>query len=405
MVDIESYMKACFLCARKCGINRMKRAGRCGETYEVRAVRAALHMWEEPCISGRSGSGTVFFEGCSLGCVYCQNREISIGLPPHQWGQTVQAQARRDVPERSEGLSPLSLSGVKGTGLSTHQRGQTVQARPRRGAPGRSEGLSPLSKSGIDGEPLPALRHDDRTGLPDFHVTEERLARIAIGLEKSGANNINFVTPTHFIPQIINTVGYARELGLSVPVVYNTSSVETPESIDLLDGTADVFLPDLKYMDAEAASRYSDMPDYFKVASAAIERMVRISGGPCFKDTEEGQLMVRGTIVRHLVLPGRTEDSKRILKYLHEEYGSEIYISIMNQYTPMPGIGLRYPELNRRITKREYEKVVDYALSIGIEQAFIQEGKTAEESFIPAFDGEGIFAPPDAGGETYSKRN
>ena len=368
MVDIESYMKACFLCARKCGINRMKRAGRCGETYEVRAVRAALHMWEEPCRSGRSGSGTVFFEGCSLGCVYCQNREISIGLPPHQ-------------------------------------RGQTVQARPRRGAPGRSEGLSPLSKSGIDGEPLPALRHDDRTGLPDFHVTEERLARIAIGLEKSGANNINFVTPTHFIPQIINTVGYARELGLSVPVVYNTSSVETPESIDLLDGTADVFLPDLKYMDAEAASRYSDMPDYFKVASAAIERMVRISGGPCFKDTEEGQLMVRGTIVRHLVLPGYTEDSKRILKYLHEEYGSEIYISIMNQYTPMPGIGLRYPELNRRITKREYEKVVDYALSIGIEQAFIQEGKTAEESFIPVFDGEGIFAPPDAGGETYSKRN
>ena len=200
------------------------------------------------------------------------------------------------------------------------------------------------------------------------------------------------------IPQIINIVGYARELGLSVPVVYNTSSVETPESIDLLDGTADVFLPDLKYMDAEAASRYSDMPDYFKVASAAIERMVRISGEPCFKETEEGSLMVRGTIVRHLVLPGHTEDSKRILKYLHEEYGSKIYISIMNQYTPMPGIGLRYPELNRRITKREYEKVVDYALSIGIEQAFIQEGKTAEESFIPAFDGEGIFAPRDADG-------
>ncbi len=307
--DIESCMKSCVLCVRRCGINRMEGAGRCGETYEVRAARAALHMWEEPVLSGRAGSGAVFFEGCPVGCVFCQNHEIALG---------------------------------------------------RRA--GRGRGIS--------------LR---------------RLAEIFLSLQGQGAHNINLVTPTHFIPQIILAVREAREAGLRLPIVYNTASVETPESVRMLRDTVDIFLPDLKYADPELAGRYSRMPGYFQAAAEAIREMVAITGEPVLEETPQGLLMKRGTIVRHLILPGQTEDSTRILRYLHETYGNRIFISIMNQYTPMPGIRERYPELGRPLTKREYAKVVDYAISLGIGQAFIQEGATAAESFIPAFDGEGIW--------------
>ena len=307
----KSDTSSCRLCARKCGVDRTRVPGRCGETIQIRAARAALHMWEEPCISGRNGSGAVFFTGCPLRCVFCQNREIALG----------------------------------------------------------------------------------NAGWP---LTVTELAQVFLDLQAKKAENINLVTPTHFVPQIIEGVREARGAGpfsengsdvLRIPVVYNTSSYELPETIRSLRGTADIFLPDLKYFDPELSARYSDAPDYFETASEAIAEMVNISGKPVF---DERGMMKSGTIVRHMILPGHTKDSMRILGYLYSTYGDDIYISIMNQYTPMPGIKDSYPELSRRVTKREYEKVVDYALSKGVKNAYIQTGGTADSSFIPAFDGEGI---------------
>ena len=300
-------MEQCRLCGRHGGINRTIRAGRCGMTNRVYAARAALHMWEEPCISGKEGSGTVFFVGCPLGCVFCQNREIALGR-----------------------------------------------------------------------------RHGDVIGIP---VTEVQLADTFLALEAQGANNINLVTPTHFVPQIICAVRMARERGLTVPVLYNTGSYETEETVRSLRGTVDIFLPDLKFMDPDISGRYAKAPDYFEVAEKAIRGMVEIAGEPVFDDRG---MMKSGVIVRHMVLPGHTRDSKRIIRYLHETYGEKIYVSIMNQYTPMPGIGDEFPELARRVTKREYERVINYAIDLGMENVFIQEGPTAEESFIPDFDGTGI---------------
>ncbi len=267
-------------------------------TDEVMIARAALHMWEEPCISGKEGSGAVFFSGCPLGCVFCQNREIALGN-----------------------------RGIK--------------------------------------------------------ISVGRLSEIFLSLQGEGANNINLVTPTHFVPQIIRAVQMARQNSLRIPVLYNTGSYENPSTIRMLSGTVDIFLPDLKYCDPELSRKYSFAPDYFETAKAAIAEMVFISGKPVF---DSRGMMLKGTCVRHMILPGHTEDSKRILGYLYKTYGDSIYISIMNQYTPMPGIKDRYPELARRLTRREYDKVVDFALSLGIKNAYIQEGGTAKESFIPDFD-------------------
>lgn len=300
---VFSEMEACRLCARSCGaLRNAQQPGYCGMTAEIRAGRAALHMWEEPCISGKEGSGAVFFTGCPLRCVFCQNRSIALG----------------------------------------------------------------------------------REGVP---VTVERLSEIFLELSAQGANNINLVTPTHYVPQIIEAVRRARAGGLSIPVLYNTGSYETRETIRSLAGTVDLFLPDLKYFEPETGARYSRASDYFAVATAAIEEMVAITGAPRFDDRG---MMQRGTIVRHMVLPGHVREAKEILRYLHETYGNDIYVSIMNQYTPMEGIGVHFPELARRVTRREYGRVVDYALSIGMENAYIQEGPTAEESFIPSFRGEGV---------------
>ena len=290
------------LCMRGCHTDRTIRAGRCGMKATPKAARAALHMWEEPCISGKEGSGAVFFSGCTLQCVFCQNREIALGLAGQE-------------------------------------------------------------------------------------ISEERLPELFLSLERQGANNINLVTPTQFVPALVRQIPRAREAGLSVPVVYNTGSYETPETVRALRGLVEIYLPDLKYRDSALSARYSHAPDYFSAASSAIAEMVSQTGPPVF----DGRgMMVRGTIVRHMILPGHTKDSKEILKYLYGTYGDQIYISIMNQYTPMPGIEEAYPELGRRVTRREYERVLDYALSLGITQAYVQEGDTAKESFIPAFDGEGL---------------
>ena len=270
-------------------------------TSEVMAARAALHFWEEPCISGTEGSGAVFFSGCTLRCVFCQNHEIAAGA----------------------------------------------------------------------------------VGKP---VTEERLSRIFLELQEKGANNINLVTAGHYLPAVAEALKLAKVQGLQIPVVYNSSGYEKPEALRLLDGLVDIYLPDMKYMDADLARKYSRAGDYPEVAKIALAEMVR----QCPKaEFDERGLMRKGIIVRHLLLPGHVKDSKAVLNYLYTTYRDQIFISIMSQYTPMPQIAA-YPELNRRVTRREYNRLLDFAMELGIENGFFQEGDPVGESFIPAFDGEGI---------------
>lgn len=302
-MSIQNILDSCTLCPRECHANRMnQQTGYCGQTNEIYAARAALHMWEEPCISGTTGSGTIFFSGCPLRCVYCQNNNIAMGT----------------------------------------------------------------------------------VGKP---ITIQRLSQIFLELQEKGATNINLVTPTHFIPQIREALVQSKQDGLILPIVYNTSSYEKPESLRLLDGLIDIYLPDLKYVSSMVSTRYSQAADYFVHASSAIAEMYRQVGEPIFDDSTG--LMKRGVIVRHLVLPGSGEDSKAVVQYLFETYGHNIYISIMNQYTPIQHFN-DFPELNRKITPDEYDSVVDYAIELGVENGFIQEGETASESFIPSFDFEGI---------------
>ena len=306
-------MDGCTLCPRNCRVDRKKNKGYCREGETVRVARAALHFWEEPCISGTCGSGTVFFSGCPLKCVFCQNHELA----------------------------------------------------------------------------------QSRTG---WEVDAERLAEIFLMLQEAGAANINLVTPTHFVPQIAEALRLAKDEGLALPVVYNTGSYENIGTLKMLEGLVDIYLPDLKFFSPEISGKYAHAPDYFEKASAAIAEMVRqtgpavYEGGVSGKAVEEGLLMKRGTIVRHMVLPGCTKDSRAVLKYLWETYRDTVTVSIMNQYTPMLSTGQldEYPELTRPVTAREYDRVVDYALSLGMENAFIQEGETDKSSFIPAFDGEGV---------------
>lgn len=302
--------KSCTLCPRRCRVNRAAgERGICGMTDELTVARAALHMWEEPCISGEKGSGTVFFTGCPLHCVYCQNAEISCG--------------------------------AAGAGKV---------------------------------------------------IDTSRLTAIFLELQEKGANNINLVTAGHFAPHVADAIKRAKSQGLIIPIVYNSSGYESLDTLRMLDGLIDVYLPDLKYKDPAIAKRFSGAPDYFDVATRAIDEMVRQTGTPVFAgfgcQVEEG-IMLRGTIVRHLVLPGHTDDSRHVISYLHERYGNDIYISIMNQYTPMPRVR-GYEDLGRALFDYEYSEVVDFAVSIGVENGFIQEGGTVTESFIPPFSCEGV---------------
>ena len=294
----EAY-KNCKLCARCCGIDRTMGTGFCRMTSDITLSRAALHHWEEPPISGTHGSGTIFFTGCSLGCVFCQNSHISSG----------------------------------------------------------------------------------RNGK---RVTPHRLAEIMLELQEQRAHNINLVTPTHFAPSIKEAITEARSLGLALPIVYNTGSYDTPETIDSLCGFVDVYLPDLKYYLPKTAKNYSHAEDYPEVARAAIDRMVDQVGEPAFDG--EG-IMTRGVIVRQLLLPAHVAEAKLSLKYLHDRYGDSIYVSLMNQYTPMPGMA--HP-LDRAVTREEYESLLDYAEKIGLKNGFTQEFGTAKESFIPDFDFTGV---------------
>lgn len=291
----------CTLCPRECGAERKNgQKGYCLSDERIFVARADLHMWEEPCISGKQGSGTVFFSGCNLGCVYCQNYEIAKG-----------------------------------------QKGKQVSVR--------------------------------------------RLSEIFMELQEKGAANINLVTPDHHVLQIAEAVLQAKDMGLLLPIVYNGSGYEKRTVIEKLSGIVDIFLTDFKYMDASLAEKYSKAPDYPSIAKSALEEMVRVTGAPVF---DENGMMQRGTIVRHLLLPGHKKNARDVVRYVHETYGDTVYLSLMNQYTPFERLKAdpAYRELCRKVTKREYEAVVDYAIHIGVKNAFIQQGDTAKESFIPRFD-------------------
>lgn len=292
---------SCTLCPRNCRVDRTsKQSGFCGMGDLIQVARASLHMWEEPCISGTNGSGTVFFTGCNLKCVFCQNHSIAIG-----------------------------------------QKGK--------------------------------------------EVSPARLADLFLMLQDKGAHNINLVTPSHYIPGIAQALTLAKKKNMTLPVVYNTSGYDSVQSLTMLDGLVDIYLPDFKYVSGVLSQRYSHAPDYFEVASKSLAEMYRQVSDPVFED----DLIKKGIIVRHLVLPGCTADSKEVIRYLYETYGDRIFISIMNQYTPLPHVA-SYPELNRKITDAEYNEVVDFAIDLGVEQGFIQEGDTASESFIPEFDFTGL---------------
>ncbi|MBR5372563.1 MAG: radical SAM protein [Oscillospiraceae bacterium] len=289
----------CTLCPRRCGINRAEKTGFCGESETLRIARAAPHYWEEPPISGTNGSGTVFFSGCNLRCIYCQNHEIAVS----------------------------------------------------------------------------------HVG---YEISPEQLCDTMLQLQADGVHNINLVTGSHYVQQLVPVIRIAKQRGLHIPIVWNSSGYELPETLKLLDGLVDIYLPDFKYISPKLAAEYSHAPDYPEIAKAALAEMV-CQCGEQMKD--ENGLLKRGVQVRHLVLPGHTQESRRILYYLHETYGSRIGISIMNQYTPMPQCQA-HPLLSRRVTDREYEHVVRYAEQIGIADAFTQEGEAAAESFIPQWQGE-----------------
>lgn len=295
-------MRSCTLCPRMCRVDRTAgEKGFCGMGVAVQGARAALHMWEEPCISGKKGSGAIFFSGCTLKCVFCQNREIAEG----KYGK---------------------------------------------------------------------------------EISSQRLTEIFLELQGKGAANINLVTAGHFVVPVKEALLRAKEQGLAIPVIYNSGGYERVETLRFLEPVVDVWLPDFKYMDGRLAWEYSKAEDYPQTAKKALEEMVR-QAGECRFD-KEGYIQ-KGVIVRHLILPGHTRDSMEILSYLHKTYGEHIYISVMNQYTPLPQVKDLEP-LNRKVTRREYRRVLDFALDLGIEQGYFQEGETAKESFIPLFDYEGL---------------
>ncbi len=296
---------ACSLCPRNCKVNRTEnQIGICKVSSTLKIARAALHHWEEPCISGTKGSGAVFFSGCSLHCVFCQNEEIAHG----------------------------------------------------------------------------------RVGK---EITRERLAEIFLELQEKEANNINLVTPGQYVPDIVWSVESARRQGLQIPIVYNTSSYEKVDTIKQLEGIVDVYLPDFKYYSSELAAKYSKAPDYPEVARKAIGEMVRQQPKAIFYEKDGQELIQNGVIVRQLLLPGQLQDAKNIVKYLYETYEHQVYVSLMSQFTPLPHVE-NYPELNRKVSKRTYEKYVEYAIALGVENGFIQEEDVAEESFIPVFNCEGV---------------
>jgi len=295
---MNELLNKCNICPRECNVNRNNNElGFCKCNNEIKIANYSLHKWEEPCISGNIGSGTIFFSYCNLQCIYCQNYEIS-----------------------------------------------------------------KLHKGKI--------------------VSKDELVNIFLKLQDMGALNINLVTPTHYVPLIKECIIIAKEKSLTIPIIYNTSSYEKVDTLKTLNGLIDVYLPDLKYYDDELAIKYSKASNYFLYATKAIEEMYKQVG----KVRIEAGIIKKGVIVRHLVLPDHIEDSKKIIKYLYDKYKDNIYISIMNQFTPVNITN--YDNLNRTLTSDEYDEVVNYAYDLGVRNAFIQEEETCLESFIPKFSDE-----------------
>lgn len=292
----------CTLCRHNCGVNRLNgNIGFCNSGKKIKLARVSLHHWEEPCLSGDKGSGTIFFSNCNLKCVYCQNYIIS--------------------------------------------------------------------SNGIGKE-----------------ISIKRLSEIFLEQQEKGAHNINLVTPTHFVPQIIEALKLAKNSGLKLPIVYNTNSYENLETIKALRGHIDIYLPDLKYFNDKYAIKYSNAPNYFTTASKAIEEMFSQVGEPVF---DTNGMMKKGIIIRHLMLPGLLFDSKKIIDYIYNTFRDSVFTSLMNQYTPIFNTSC-YPEINKKINPKHYEALVDYCVKLGISNAYIQEQGTASESFIPNFDLRGI---------------
>lgn len=289
----------CSICPRKCNIDRKMQKGFCGMGNIPMVAKACLHKWEEPCISGEHGSGTVFFPGCNLKCVYCQNYRIS----QENFGK---------------------------------------------------------------------------------EISIENLASLFLFLQKEGAHNINLVTPTHFVQQIKGAVEIT--VGLKIPVIYNSNGYESLECLKIIEGIADVYLPDFKYYSPEISYKYSGASDYFNTAAAAIKEMYRQVGPPVFDN--EG-MIIRGLLIRHLILPGLTDESLKILEWIKCNMPDDIYVSLMSQYTPYYK-ACEHSEINRRITKREYEKVLNKFYKLGFQNGYVQDRDSAEEQFIPEFDLSGI---------------
>lgn len=298
----------CRLCPRSCGVNRYETPGFCGCGTVPKAARAALHQWEEPCLSGIHGSGTVFFSGCTLRCCFCQNYRIS-----------------------SEGY-------------------------------GREISIS-------------------------------RLSEIFLELQEQGAHNINLVTATQFLPSVIQALEQARPW-LHIPVVYNCGGYESLETVQALKPYVDVWLPDLKYVNSSISGLYSKAPDYFTAASRAVQQMISQTGPLRFEElSENGQtyrLLKRGTILRHMVLPGQKADSIRLLDWISQTLPKGYFLlSLLSQYTPFYK-SFEHPEINRRITTYEYKKVLDHAIRLGLTDGFMQEKSSAKEEYTPPFELQGI---------------
>lgn len=285
----------CSICPRHCNVDRSVNLGFCQSPDNFRVARAALHFWEEPCISGKEGSGTVFLSGCNLKCVFCQNNEIS------------------------------------------------------------------AENKGVE-------------------ISDDKLISIFENLISQGANNINLVNPTHYAKRLAKVLSRWKS---PVPIVYNSSGYEEVETLKALDGLIDIYLPDLKYIRTEKAMRYSKAADYFEKASAALLEMRRQ-----VDDKFDGDIMKSGMIIRHLILPQNTNSSIAVLDFIKSNF-PDTFVSLMAQYTPCGDLS-EFPEINRKITKREYEKVVNYAFDNSFDKLFIQELSSADKSFIPKFDFTGV---------------
>lgn len=292
----------CNSCPRNCNKNRKVEAGFCGVTEQLKVARAFLHMWEEPCISGTRGSGTIFFAGCNLKCVYCQNFHIS----QEHFGK---------------------------------------------------------------------------------EITETRLGEIVTELVHKGAHNINLVNPSHYVQAIARMLRELKAAGkLTVPIVYNCSGYESVAALKTVEGLIDVYLPDMKYSEGDTSFKYSKAKNYPQVSQEAVLEMYRQVGSPVL---DASGIIRRGLIIRHLILPGHTKESINVLNWISENVPKSVYVSLMSQYTPFYAAE-KYPEINRPITRKEYERVVEHLYKLGLEEGYVQERQSADTQYIPDFNLEGV---------------